>query len=62
MAIPPPWAIAPIAARSAVALPDISIATSKPSTMSSSSKVDSSDRSRGSIASVAPIRVASSRR
>ena len=34
-AIPPPWAIAPIAARSADALPDISRATSKPSTMPS---------------------------
>ena len=60
--MPPPWAIAPIAARSAVGLPDISSATSKPSTMSSSSNADSRVRSRGSMASVAPIRVAIARR
>ena len=62
IATPPPWAIEPIADRSAAGLPDISIATSKPSTMSSSANADSRVRSRGSMASDAPILVASARR
>ena len=49
-------------ASSASALPDISSATSKPSVIPSSCWTSARSRSRGSIAIVAPIRGASSRR
>ena len=60
--MPPPWAIAPIADRRAVAFPDISSATSNPSTMPSPVATSRRSRSRGSTARVAPIRSAIARR
>ena len=49
MAIPPPWAIAAMAARRAAGLPDISMTTSKPSTMSSSANATRGCARVGSI-------------
>src|SRR5487761_1919527 len=62
IAIPPPWAMLEMAARSAVALPDISRATSNPSVIPRSVATSRRSRSRGSIAIVAPIRMAIARR
>ena len=54
--------MASIAARMAPGTPDISRATSKPSTIPSSAATSARSRSRGSTATVAPIRIARSRR
>ena len=60
--MPPPWAMLSMAVRSAGRLPDISSATSKPSTMPSSRWTSWRSALAGRPCGVAPIRAASSRR